>query len=299
MRSTIPGPWCEAGPHARRRVPRPLAALSDDRSPDRRPAHRRRALVDRRPGARHAEPRRLSRLGAAVSCARNSTRLGWDAKPGESPLDADAARRADLASSAPSAARRSSVRRARASPPTCTIRPRCPAICAGRSSPSSGHDADAVTWEQLHAAARKEDSFEQKRSLYSALVSRAQSRARRANAGAFAHRRTHRPRRRPPRPARGARWRATRARLDFRPRASRRAPRQAPGLRRQPLRPRHLRGLRRCRPRRRTRGLRAKESSACRRPAVAKAADNIRFQAEFKARVLPEIDAWWQARVRR
>ena len=33
--------------------------------------------------------------------------------------------------------------------------------------------------------------------------------------------------------------------------------------------------------------------------AVAKSADNIRFQAEFKARVLPEIDTWWQARVRR
>jgi hypothetical protein len=32
---------------------------------------------------------------------------------------------------------------------------------------------------------------------------------------------------------------------------------------------------------------------------VARAADNIRFQAEFKARALPEIDAWWQARVRR
>src|SRR5262249_2157273 len=34
-----------------------------------------------------------------------------------------------------------------------------------------GHDADALTWEQLHDAARKEDSFEQKRALYSALVS--------------------------------------------------------------------------------------------------------------------------------
>ena len=33
--------------------------------------------------------------------------------------------------------------------------------------------------------------------------------------------------------------------------------------------------------------------------AVAKTADNIRFQAEFKARALPQIDAWWQARVRR
>ncbi|MEI9898713.1 MAG: ERAP1-like C-terminal domain-containing protein [Chthoniobacter sp.] len=33
--------------------------------------------------------------------------------------------------------------------------------------------------------------------------------------------------------------------------------------------------------------------------AVAQAADNIRFQAEFKARVLPEIDAWWQAHLRR
>ena len=33
--------------------------------------------------------------------------------------------------------------------------------------------------------------------------------------------------------------------------------------------------------------------------AVAKSADNIRFQAEFKARVLPQIDAWWQARVGR
>jgi len=27
---------------------------------------------------------------------------------------------------------------------------------------------------------------------------------------------------------------------------------------------------------------------------VAKAADDIRFQAEFKQRALPEIDAWWK-----
>jgi hypothetical protein len=33
--------------------------------------------------------------------------------------------------------------------------------------------------------------------------------------------------------------------------------------------------------------------------AVARAADNIRFHAELKARVLPEIDAWWKARLLR
>jgi hypothetical protein len=34
-------------------------------------------------------------------------------------------------------------------------------------------------------------------------------------------------------------------------------------------------------------------------PSVAKTVDNIRFEAEFKARALPQIDAWWQARLRR
>ena len=162
-----------------------------------------------------------------------------------------------------------------------------------------GHDADAVTWEQLHAAARKEDSFEQKRALYSALVSaRNPALATQTlslsltdeliapDAARLVQRVAHDGEQ--PELA----WAFAHEHLDA-------LLAKLPDFAANYYVPRIFEGF--------DDAARADELEIFAKKnlppvvetAVARSADNIRFQAELKARALPQIDAWWQARVRR
>jgi aminopeptidase N len=224
--------------------------------------------------------------------------LGWEAKPGESPLQAEL--RGSLISilGAFGSEEVNSSARARFDAylhdPTSL-----PGDLRGSVFSVVGRDADAVTWEQLHNAARKEDSFEQKRALYSALAS-----ARNPTLAAqtlslslgdeliapdasrlvqrVAHDGEH------PELA----WEFARAHLDA-------LLAKVSDLGVNHYVPNLFEAF--------DDAARADELEDFARKnlppvvgdAVARSAENIRFQAELKSRVLPQIDAWWQARVRR
>jgi aminopeptidase N len=225
-------------------------------------------------------------------------RLSWDAKPGESPLDATL--RGSLISILGAFGSDEVVSSARARFAAYVHDPASlPGDLRGPVFSVVGHDADAATWEQLHAAARKEDSFEQKRALYNALVS-ARNPALAiqtlslsltdeliaSDAARLVQHVAHEAEQ--PELA----WAFAREHLDalLAKLPDFAANHYVPGI---------FEGF--------DDASRADELEAFARknlppvtePAVAKAADNIRFQAEFKARALPQIDAWWQARLRR
>jgi len=225
-------------------------------------------------------------------------RMTWDAKPGESPLDA--ALRGSLISILGDFGSEEVVSSARARFAAYLHDPASlPGDLRGAVFSVVGHDADAMTWEQLHNAARKEDSFEQKRALYSALVSArnpalasqtlslsltneliAPDAARLVQrvahdgeqpelAWAFAHKHLE----------------------DLLGKLSDIAANHyVPGIFEAFDDAAHADELE---------AFARQNLPPVASSAVARAADNIRFQAEFKARVLPQIDAWWQARVRR
>ncbi|HEY3897438.1 MAG TPA: M1 family metallopeptidase [Chthoniobacter sp.] len=225
-------------------------------------------------------------------------RLTWEAKKGESPLDA--ALRGSLISILGDFGNEEVLSTARARFAEYVHNPASlPGDLRGPVFSVVGRDADAMTWEQLHNAARKEDSFEQKRALYSALVS--------ARNPALA----------------GQTLLLSLSNELIAPEAARIVQRVAhdgeqpelawefahkhleellaklPTLAANHYVPNIFEGF--------DDAARADELEAfaqqnlppVAQPAVARAADNIRFHAEFKARVLPQIDAWWQARVRR
>ncbi len=224
--------------------------------------------------------------------------LGWDAKAGESPLDAEL--RAGLIGLLGAFGDEKIAREARARFDTYLATPASlSGDLRGAVLRIVGSTADAATWEQLHTRARAEDSFEQKRSLYGALASaRDPQLAEKTLALALtdeliapeaarlvqrvAHEGEH------PELA----WTFARAHLDamLAKLSAVAANRYAPHI---------FEAF--------DDAARADELETfakARLPpavsvAVAKAVDNIRFTAGFKARVVPEIDAWWQARVGR
>jgi len=225
-------------------------------------------------------------------------RLSWDAKPGESPLDASL--RGSLISILGAFGNEEVTSSARARFAAYVHDPASlPGDLRGPVFAVVGHDADAVTWEQLHTAARKEDSFEQKRALYSALVS-ARNPALAAQTLSLsltdeliapdAARLVQRVAHDGEQPALA--WDFAREHLEalFAKLPDMAANHYVPGI---------FEGF--------DEAARADELETFARrnlppvagTAVARAAENIRFQAEFKARVLPQIDTWWQARVRR
>ncbi len=224
-------------------------------------------------------------------------RLGWEPKPGESPLDATL--RGSLISILGAFGSEEIVSSARARFAAYLHAPASlPGDLRGAVFSVVGHDADALTWEQLHAAARKEDSFEQKRSLYSALVSaRNPSLAKQTlalsltdeliaqDAARLVQRVAHDGEQ--PQLA----WDFAHEHLDalLAKLSDTSANHYVPNLFEafdDAARADELEAFAR------------KNLPAVAETSVAKAADNIRFQAEFKARVLPQIDAWWQSRIR-
>jgi aminopeptidase N len=224
-------------------------------------------------------------------------RLGWDAKPGESMLDSEL--RTGLIGLLGAFGSEDIVREARA---------RFAAYLAEPASLSGdlrgtvfrivGRTADAATWDQLHARARATDSFEQKRSLYIALASaRDPALAERTLALSLtdeliahdaarlvqrvAHEGEH------PELA----WKFAREHLEA-------LFAKLPAIAANGYVPNIFEAFDDA-----ARAAELEEFAKQNLPpdvgtAVAKAADNIRFQAEFKTRVLPEIDAWCQARLR-
>jgi aminopeptidase N len=226
------------------------------------------------------------------------SRLGWEAKTGESPLEASL--RGSLIAILGTFGNEEVLSSARARFAAYVHDPSSlPGDLRGPVFSVVGHDADAMTWEELHKAARKEDSFEQKRALYSALVS-AHNPALAAKtlelsltteliapeAARIVQRVAHdgeHP---------DLAWDFARKHLDalFAKLPEIAANHYVPGI---------FEGF--------DDAAHADELEAFARQnlpplansAVAKAADNIRFRAEFKARALPQIDAWWQARIRR
>lgn len=225
-------------------------------------------------------------------------RLTWDAKPGESPLDA--ALRGSLISILGAFGSEEIVSSARARFAAYLHDPASlPGDLRGPVFSVVGHDADATTWEQLHAAAKKEDSFEQKRSLYSALVS-----ARNPNLAAqtlslsltdelIAPEAAHIVQRvahdaEQPELA----WNFARQHLD-------QLLAKVSTLYANHYVPNIFEGFDDAARADELESFAQKNLPPAAHFAVAEAADNIRFQAEFKARVLPQIDAWWQARAQR
>ena len=222
-------------------------------------------------------------------------RLGWDKRPGESPLEGQL--RAELIAllgrlEDPAVLRQAGARFTEylAEPVTLV------GDLRGTVLQIIGRSADAATWEQLHRRARAEDSFEQKRSLYRALAS-ARNPALAARTlelsiteeliasdaarlvGRVAHEGEH------PELA----WDFARKNLDalLAKLPANAANSYIPGLFEafdDPARATELETFAR------------EHLPPDVAVAVAKSADNIRFNAEFRARALPQIDAWWQAR---
>jgi aminopeptidase N len=224
--------------------------------------------------------------------------LGWEAKPGESPLETQL--RGSLIAILGAFGSEEITSSARARFAEYLHDPASlPGDLRGPVFSIVGRNADAVAWEQLHAAARRTESFEQKRMLYSALAS-----ARNATLAAEtldlaltdeliapeAARLVQRVAHEGEQPALA--WAFARRHLDA-------LLGKLPELAANPYVPGIFEGF--------DDGARADELEAFARDnlppvaqyAVAKAADNIRFHAEMKARVLPQIDAWWEAEVRR
>jgi len=272
-------------------------ALSDDRSP---------TVVAQIAGVlggiddlhRGAATRDGYRAWAIAYLTPHLARLGWDARAGDSPLDIEL--RAGLIRTLGALGSADVVREARARFATFLATPASlSGDLRGAVFGIVGREADAATWTQLHEHARAEDSFEQKRMLYSALgAARDPALAQQTldlslTDELIAH---------------------DAARLVSRVAHEGEQPELAWSFARQ-----HLEALLAKLPSlaanryvpdlfeafdNATRARELEEFAQKNLPPavgtqVAKAADNIRFRAAFKARVLPQIDAWWQARVGR
>ena len=225
-------------------------------------------------------------------------RLGWEATPGESPLETQL--RSSLIQILGVFGSEDIVDEARAR--FARHASNSAALDGNLRGPVFsivGRGADAATWEKLHALAKQEESFEQKRSLYAALASAhdptlaAQTldlsltdELIAGDAARLVSRVAHEGEQ--PDLA----WTFAREHLDalHAKLAALSANRYVPGLfdafdndaRADELE-----------------SFAAKNLPPSAGPSVAKTADNIRFHAEFKARALPQIDAWWQARLQR
>jgi len=273
------------------------SALSDDRSP---------TVIAQVAGVlgwidelqRGAATRAGYRAWASGFLRPHFERLGWDAKAGESPLDTEL--RAGLIRTLGTFGSADILDEARARFATYLATPASLAgDLRGPVFGIIGRDADATIWEQLHERARTEDSFEQKRALYGALAS-ARDPALAAKTLALsltdellapdAARLVQRVADEGEQPELA--WAFTQKHLDA-------LLAKVSALSANSYVPRLFESF--------DVATRADELEVFAKKnlppavgtAVAKAADNIRFQAEFKARVLPEIDAWWQARVAR
>ena len=225
-------------------------------------------------------------------------RLGWNAKASESPLDAQL--RASLIGVLGAFGNEDIIVEARHRFATYLATPNSlSGDLRGAVFKIVGRTADAATWETLHERARAADSFEQKRSLYTALASARDPKLAEKtlalsltdeliapDAANLVHRVAHEGDQ--PELA----WAFTQKNLDalLAKVSALGANRYVPGI---------FGAF--------DDATRADELEAYAKKnlppsvniAVAKTADNIRFQAEFKARALPQIDAWWQARVQR
>jgi aminopeptidase N len=274
-----------------------MAALSDDRSP---------TVLDRIVDIigsidglyRGSAERDEFRAWARGFLQPHFDVLGWEARPNETPLDAELRGSLIRILGALGSEEISSSARARFAS-YLTDPATLPGDLRGPVFSVVGRTADATTWTQLRNAARKEDSFEQKRALYAALASArdpklaAQTLALSltdeliaTDAARLVSRVAHEGEQ--PELA----WAFAREHLDalLAKLASLEANSYVPGI---------FEGF--------DEAARADELEAFAQKnlppvageAVAKAADNIRFQAEFKERVRPQIDAWWRARVRR
>ena len=274
-----------------------VAALSDDRSP---------TIIQRLIDVlwsidaleRGTKNRDGFRAWACEFLRPHFDRLTWEAKPNESPLDTEL--RGSLLSILGVFGNEEVASSARARFAAYLHDPASlPGDLRGPVFSIVGHDADAVTWEQLHNAARKEDSFEQKRALYTALAS-ARNPALAAQTLSLAlgseliapdaSRLVQRVAHEGEHP--DLAWSFAREHLDA---LLAKVPdiavnRYVPGI---------FEGFDDAARAEDLEVFAHKNLPPVVESAVAKAADNIRFQAELKARVLPEIDAWWQARVRR
>jgi len=247
---------------------------------------------------RGSERRAAYRAWATSFLRPHFERLGWDARAGESPLDAEL--RAGLIRTLGAFGDADILAEARARFATYLATPT--SLAGDLREPVFGivgREADAATWEQLHERARTEDSFEQKRALYGALAS-ARDPALAAKTLALslsdeliapdAARLVHRVADEGEQPELA--WAFAQKHLDT-------LLAKVPTLAANGYVPRLFESF--------DEAARADELEAFAKKnlpptvstAVAKAADNIRFQAEFKERSLPEIDAWWQARVAR
>lgn len=224
--------------------------------------------------------------------------LGWEAKAGESPLLASL--RGSLISILGAFGSEEIQSSARARFAAYLHDPASlPGDLRGPVFSVVGRDADALTWEQLHGAARREDSFEQKRALYGALVAaRNPALAKQTLALSLTDELTAQDAARLVRSVahEGEQpqlaWDFAREHLEalLAKLSDTGANHYVPNIFEafdDAARADELETFAR------------KNLPPVAESSVAKAADNIRFQAEFKARVLPQIDAWWQARVRR
>ncbi|EDY17097.1 Peptidase M1 membrane alanine aminopeptidase [Chthoniobacter flavus Ellin428] len=274
-----------------------LNELSDDRSPT--VIQRIVDILWSIDGLERGEPNREGfRAWARGFLQPQFNRLTWDAKPGESPLDA--ALRGSLISTLGAFGNEEIVSSARARFAAYLHDPASlPGDLRGAVFSVVGRDADAMTWQQLHEAARKEDSFEQKRSLYSALVSAHNPKLAEQtlalsltdeliapDAARLVQRVAHDGEQ--PQLA----WDFARAHLDA-------LLAKVPAISANHFVPNIFEAF--------DDSAHADELEAFAKtnlppvtaPAVAQAADDIRFQATFKARALPQIDTWWQAKVQR
>ncbi len=272
-------------------------ALSDDRSP---------TVLAQIVGVlgeidelqRGSDQRAAYRVWATGFLRPHWERLGWDAKAGESPLQAQL--RAGLLRTLGAFGHQEIIAEARARFATYLATPASlPGDLRGPVFRIVGREADAATWEQLHERARTEDSFEQKRALYTALASpRDPALAEKTLALALTDELIpHEAARLVARVAHDGEhpelaWNFARQHLDalLAKLPTLAANNYVPGLFEAFDDPTRADGLE---------AFAKTNLPPAVGTAVAKAADNIRFQAEFKARARPQIDAWWQARVGR
>jgi aminopeptidase N len=223
------------------------------------------------------------------------TQLGWDAKANETPLDSNL--RASLIHTLGLFGDPGTVREARARFTTYLANPS--SLNGNLRGPvflTVGRNADEATWEKLHSLARNADSFEQKRALYSALTTvRDPALASKTLALSLTNELIA------PDAARivsrvsydgehpELAWDFAREHLEA-------LLAKLPALGVNDYVPGIFRGF--------SDAARADELEAFAKAnlppsvghSVAKAADEIRFQADFKQRALPEIDAWWKAK---
>jgi aminopeptidase N len=272
-------------------------ALSEDRSPT--VVAQIAGVLDAIDGLQRGAANRAGyRAWASDFLRPHLARLGWDAKAGESPLDAEL--RAGLIRTLGAFGCEDIVQEARARFSTYLA---TPASLSGdlRGPVFSivGRGADAATWKQLHERARAEDSFEQKRALYAALGTTrdpalaAQTLALSLTDELIAHdaaRLVTRVAHEGEQPELA--WNFARQHLDA-------LLAKLPSIAANDYVPRLFEGFGDAARADELEAFALKNLPAGVAPAVAKSADNIRFRADFKARVLPQIDAWWQARIRR